>query len=1224
MKFPKTVLHKITRWLWYLLAGIILFSAVIISILRFALTEVDSYREKVQLIASQATHHRVLIESLDAHLVGLTPTLILRGIHILDEDGDKEILRVNESSIGISLLQSWRNKTFVPKDVTLSGTKLALVRRKNGQIGLRGFDLAKQPVKQEGNKDLTQWFFSQTSLALKDSTVVWKDYQRNTPSINLTNVDIELLNSGKTHQLTGTFSPSASLGKKVEVALDIKGDLTKPAQWQGKFFVQGDEIYLTRWGESINYSGSSINDGIADFQVWGEWNAGQLSKVDGDVSVYQLVIAKAGENKKLDIGLLGGLFKLRFEEKGWSLAVQRFQYTGTGGVLPESDFSIEAKNNDEGLLTDIDVRVEKFAVQSVVDVLINSGVLTSEQQALMDSLKPSGNINTLRVSRSYDQQTKGFHYAAYARFDKLSYQNYKKIPGLENVSGSLWLDQHKGILRLDSSQGSIDFGKLFRAPIKLEKVTGNLEWWRFKNGWQVKSNELQAENNEVTSLTNFSVYIPDTGPAYMDLYSAFAGSAQYKSHYLPVGIMKERLVNWVDNSIVSGVVSNGGAVYRGRLKDFPFRDPTGQFLVQLYTDNLVLDYQKNWPVINDIDMDASFDSKGIAIDISLGRLFSSAVTNTSIKIADFREPAVDISGQVTGGMADVVRFVVDSPIPGSKELLDINYSGRATTDVGLHIPLAKGQAIGYSGTVNLDRAGIALLGGAVDIEDINGELAFSNAGINSDNLTAKIFGNRSKLNIYSQVVDNRNKTYLATNGVSDSVTVLKSFSLPAYKHVSGEFGWQALLDFSDDQERVPVLSVTSELEGVEVKLPEPFNKEKNDKRSLDLQAYFKGNGTSELFVGYGKNFSLSSRMEAGKKGLAIQKGHLHFAPGSAKLPKNNLLYITGSIQNFSPAAWGKHSAAYEELGLSKTAQLPVYLKMNKLDVLLEEHKDDQPVNALPNSFPAISGSIEQLVFDGMPLGKLDVKLKPHQSGMTISKMNISSAEMNFTSSGQWNFVRNQHQTNLSVGLKSKDMGKLFKRLGLAAIINNGKADINGELHWTGTPFDMSLEKLKGQLNLYIAKGSIADVDPGAGRVVGLLSLSELPRRLMLDFSDMFKKGFVFDEIKGAISLNNGNAYTKGINVDGAAAEVNLQGRTGLVNRDYDQTVKVIPKVGDTLPVASGALFGTQIGALVYLFEKIMGKELEKATEREYKVTGSWEKPVIKRMDKPVAEKPANK
>lgn len=143
--------------------------------------------------------------------------------------------------------------------------------------------------------------------------------------------------------------------------------------------------------------------------------------------------------------------------------------------------------------------------------------------------------------------------------------------------------------------------------------------------------------------------------------------------------MKPSLVDWLDKSLVSGVVSNAGAVYRGRFSDFPFRDPKGQFLVQLYTDNLELNYHDDWVSVNDADLDARFDSKSVAIDVSLARLVSSAITDTSIRIADYKNPSVDIKGKLQGGLGDVVNFVVNSPLALSRELLDIRYGGRATT-----------------------------------------------------------------------------------------------------------------------------------------------------------------------------------------------------------------------------------------------------------------------------------------------------------------------------------------------------------------------------------------------------------------------------------------------------------------------------------------------------------------------------------------------------------------
>jgi uncharacterized protein YhdP len=680
--------------------------------------------------------------------------------------------------------------------------------------------------------------------------------------------------------------------------------------------------------------------------------------------------------------------------------------------------------------------------------------------------------------------------------------------------------------------------------------------------------------------------------------------------------MKKPLINWLDRSIKSGVVSHGGAVYRGRFSDFPFRDPDGQFVVQLYSNSLVLDYQKGWPVIKDAELDASFDSKGVNINIQLARLFSSAITDTNISIADFREPVVDVSGKVKGGVADVVKFVVNSPLNVSNDLLDIRYKGKAKTNIALHIPLKKGAGVAYSGRVSFDKGGMELLTDAVNIKNIQGDLAFSNDGFNSDNLTAEIFNKTSAINLFSQKINGKIKTYLATGGESDAALLLKSFSIPAYKHAKGNVNWQALLDFSDVKKKVPVLNVKSDLSGVNLDLPAPFRKAVTAKTDFDLKAYFKGKGTSELYIQYGNAASIATRLIKKKQSLAIERGHISFANTQANLPKQKVLHVSGSLREFYPGRWAEHIAAYGELHKKDTLNIPVSLNMSSLEVEIDEQKGGKDAAIRPTDFPVLHGVIKNFGFDGMSLGELSIDAIHHKGGMKLNKLNIHSPDMNFNSSGRWNYAKNKSNSRIKVSLQSNNLGKLFKRLGLAAIINNGKSDVKGSLNWSGTPFDFSLARLNGNLNIYLKDGSIADVEPGAGRVVGLLSLSELPRRLMLDFSDMFKKGLVFDEIKGNVSLEGGNAYSKEIYVESAGADVTLEGRTGLVKRDYDQLVTVIPKVGETLPVASGVLFGSQIGALVLLFEKLMGKEIEKAAARKYKVTGSWEKPLIERIDKP--------
>jgi uncharacterized protein YhdP len=145
------------------------------------------------------------------------------------------------------------------------------------------------------------------------------------------------------------------------------------------------------------------------------------------------------------------------------------------------------------------------------------------------------------------------------------------------------------------------------------------------------------------------------------------------------------------------------------------------------------------------------------------------------------------------------------------------------------------------------------------------------------------------------------------------------------------------------------------------------------------------------------------------------------------------------------------------------------------------------------------------------------------------------------------------------------------------------------------------------------------VEAGAGRLLGLFSLAALPRRLALDFRDTFKSGFQFDEINGDLTFHDGNAYTDNLTTKSPVAEITVKGRTGYIQQDFDQKVTVTPKVSGTLPVAGGLIFGLEVGAAIILLDKLFGDKINKASSREYHVTGSWNDPVITEIGPQVVE-----
>ena len=120
--------------------------------------------------------------------------------------------------------------------------------------------------------------------------------------------------------------------------------------------------------------------------------------------------------------------------------------------------------------------------------------------------------------------------------------------------------------------------------------------------------------------------------------------------------------------------------------------------------------------------------------------------------------------------------------------------------------------------------------------------------------------------------------------------------------------------------------------------------------------------------------------------------------------------------------------------------------------------------------------------------------------------------------------------------------------------------------------------------------------------------------MSLDFSDVFRKGFKFEEITGDFRIVNGDAFTCNLALKSPAADVGLIGRASLDRRNYNQTAIVSVKVGNTLPAVGAVVAGPQVGAALLLFSQIFKKPLQGMTEVYYQINGSWDEPSIDRTD----------
>ena len=278
--------------------------------------------------------------------------------------------------------------------------------------------------------------------------------------------------------------------------------------------------------------------------------------------------------------------------------------------------------------------------------------------------------------------------------------------------------------------------------------------------------------------------------------------------------------------------------------------------------------------------------------------------------------------------------------------------------------------------------------------------------------------------------------------------------------------------------------------------------------------------------------------------------------------------------------------------------------------------DEEVDPSEPSAFPPLRVEADRLIYGGQNLGLLLLVTRPLANGLVVERLAIDGKDGVLEATGQWLRVGQVHSSILQGELEVRDLGRLLKRLGYAQTVNKGRGRVSLDLRWPRPISDPTVASLSGDLSFEMIDGVLLDVDPGAGRLFGLLSVQALPRRLKLDFRDFFGKGYGFDMMRGHFNIQSANAFTNNFKMKGTAADVAIQGRIGLLARDYDQELYITPHVTSGLPLVGALTGGLGVGAAVLLAERILKPSIDEATQVRYLVVGSWDDPVFTRVEIP--------
>jgi uncharacterized protein YhdP len=491
--------------------------------------------------------------------------------------------------------------------------------------------------------------------------------------------------------------------------------------------------------------------------------------------------------------------------------------------------------------------------------------------------------------------------------------------------------------------------------------------------------------------------------------------------------------------------------------------------------------------------------------------------------------------------------------------------------------------------------------------------------------------------------------------------------------------------------RVTDLRIDSSLAGMAVDLPSPLGKPADTTRRLRIHVDLAQPETRSIDFSLGADLNGILLLRPDAQGVSqLARAALQFGNAAVRLPDSDRLQIAGNASEIAINDWldllyermalgsdaaGKSSAPPLPVNIDLTAarvealgryfdnvqvrgdsgaqawQLQVSgtqldgevriphrlaeaiteVNLRRLQIPPRAVQSVIPVEVNPGRLPPVSIRCADFAFQNVSFGRSELSTRPIPNGLKLESLTFSSPASQIQAQGEWTLADEVHTSQFTIRVESEELAKLLEQFGYGVTaVENGKTAIDIEASWGGSPADFTLEKLNGSLAMTIKDGRFLDIDnPAAGRLFGLLSIQALPRRLTLDFNDLFKKGMGFERISGSFELDGGNAYTNNMVMHGSSARIDITGRTGLAGHDYDQLATVTPQISDSLPVAS-ALFGPAgagVGAAIFLGKQIipeLPEQIDKMLARQYTITGSWTEPKVEQVQSTTSTAPESR
>ena len=1244
-------MKRLRRTLEVLAWGTFFTCAAAVLVLRYGvLPQIERLRPEIVERVSAIVGRPVKIGGIEAHWLGLRPQIHLRDVRILDAEG-REVLVLPS----VENILSWRSAARGRLELHalhIDGPRLSVRRDAQGALYVAGIKLEPTP----GEPGFSDWLFAQRDIEVSNAEIEWRDDKRGAPPLMLSSLNVRLSKEGEHHRLGVAGRLPEAIGARFEARADLGvQDVDDMHTWNGKLYAELGYTDLAALRAWLDYP-LALERARAALRAWVTIAGGQPTQTIADVALADVRSSLGEDLPALELAAAAGHFVARRAGERYELTARSLALTPADGTaLPPLDFDVVWQPAG-GVISASALELAPLAH------LGEALPLPAELRRATLELAPRGQLADLR----YEWQgalAAPSAYKARSRFVDLGVKPRETLPGFARLAGTLDASETGGHIQLDARGAELDLPRIFPEPrLAFDVLAGEFAWRRDGESFTVEVPTLTFTNAALSGNAFGSYAYTGEGPGKIDLSAVVSrADASNLPHYLPLGaLMGESARDWLVKSIRAGQASDVQVRLQGDLRAFPFTDPAqGEFLVTAHVQKGVLNYAEGWPAIDDIDAELRFERNRMEIVGKSGAVLGARLHDVKVSLADLRAraPRVLVSGQARGPTAEFLKFLQASPLRTSagRFTQPMSATGEGRLHLALELPLADLRTTRVAGEYELDGNDVVLVRELAPLVGARGRIAFTESTLALRDVRAQVFG--GPVAIAGGTRSGGTMEFVA-RGEAQPAELGSLFDHPLRRQLSGSAPYVATVTLRDGLQRV---LVESSLRGVAAALPPPFEKAAADALPLRVEYQLAERGVRDrIAVAIGRLALLDVRRRREGDAMQLQRAALCFTPGSQplRLPERPGILVYGSTAALDLDRWRALLGSARPGALSTSVELKVarldlfgkrvqnvavranadsagwsavvdadelagqlsyrsagsgQLIARLLHFSVPRATSDTPSasGAKPTELPAIDFVAERFNLRGKTLGRVEFTAAREGEDWRIDKLAFANDDATLQASGRWRGGA-EPASELEFTLAAADAGKFLGRVGYPGMVLGGKAQLVGSVRWLGEPMTLDYPSLSGDLKLSAEDGQFLEIDPGIGKLISLMNLQALPRRITLDFRDVFSKGFRFDRIDALSRVERGTLALGEFHMVGPTADVAMSGQVDLAHETQDLKLRVVPSLGGTAATAI-AIVNPVAGVVSALAQKVLKNPLGQLFAHEFQVNGSWTDPKVTKV-----------